>query len=99
MITINKAIVLGTRQCLDLLLTEHFGNWTRMFDIVLSVHHDKLHNRTNEMQFLSFICNNILYMFQIGKLFIIRRQSYMQRLVCIMLKILHIPNTAYKITS
>ena len=43
-----------------------------------------LHNRTNEMHFLSFIFNNILYMFRIGKLFIIRRQCYMQRLVCIM---------------
>ena len=33
---------------------------------------------------LSFIFDNILYMFRIGKLFIIRRQCYMQRLVCVM---------------
>ena len=39
---------------------------------------------SDEMHFLSFIFDNILYMFRIGKLFIIRKQSYMQRLVCIM---------------
>ena len=36
------------------------------------------------MHFLSFIFDNITYMFQIGKLFIIRRQCYMQHLVRIM---------------
>jgi hypothetical protein len=37
------------------------------FDTVSTVHHDKLHNRTNEMHFLSVIFDNILYMFRIGK--------------------------------
>ena len=36
------------------------------------------------MHFLSFIFDNNLYVFRKGKLFIIRRQFYMQRLVCIM---------------
>ena len=36
------------------------------------------------MHFMSFIFDNNLYMFQIGKLFIIRRLSYMQHLVCTM---------------
>ena len=44
-----------------------------MFDIVLTVHRDKLYHRTNEMHFLSFIFDNNLYMFRIDKLFIIRR--------------------------
>ena len=46
----------------------------------------RLYNRTNELHFLSFnfVFDNILYLFRIGKLFIIRRQCYMQRLVCIM---------------
>ena len=35
------------------------------------------------MHFLSFIFDNILYMFRIGKLFIIRRWAYMRRSVCI----------------
>ena len=34
------------------------------------------------MHFLSFIFDNNLYLFRTGKLFIISRQSYMQRLVC-----------------
>ena len=52
---------------------------------VLTVHRYKLYNRTNEMHLLSFTFVNILYMFRIGKLFIISRQCYMQRLVRIML--------------
>ena len=35
------------------------------------------------MHFLSFIFDNNLNVFRIGKLFIIRRQCYMQHLVCI----------------
>ena len=34
-----------------------------LFDIVLTVHHDKLYNKTNEMHFLEFYSDNILYMF------------------------------------
>jgi hypothetical protein len=49
-----------------------------------------LYNRTNEMHFFSFIFDNNLYMFRIGKLFFIRRQFYMQRLVCIVLKMYEI---------
>ena len=41
------------------------------------------------MHFLSFIFDSILYVFRIGKLFIIRRHTYMQRLVCTMLNILN----------
>ena len=55
-----------------------------IFYIVLTVHCDKLYNRTNEMHLLSFVFDNNLYMFRIGKLFFISRQCYMQRLVCIM---------------
>jgi hypothetical protein len=36
------------------------------------------------MHFLSFSFDSILCMFGIGELFVIRRQRYMQRLVCIM---------------
>ena len=36
------------------------------------------------MHFLNFIFDNILFMFRIGILFIIRWKSYMQRLVCVM---------------
>ena len=36
------------------------------------------------MHFLSFVFDHILYMLRIAKLFIIRRQTYMQCLVCIM---------------
>ena len=43
------------------------------FNIVLTVHRDKLCNTTNEMHFLSFIFDSILCMFRIDKLFIIRR--------------------------
>ena len=57
---------------------------SKEFDIVLTVHRDKLYNRTKEMHVLSFIFDSIHYMFRIGKLFIIRRQCYMQRLVYIM---------------
>ena len=61
-----------------------FEQKSNKFDIVLTVHGDKLCTRTNEMHFLNFIFDNILYMFRIGKLFIIRKYSYIQRLVCIM---------------
>ena len=54
------------------------------FDIALTAHHDKLYNRTKEMHFSCFIFDKIFYIFRIGKLFIIRRQCCMQRLVCIM---------------
>ena len=40
------------------------------------MHRDKLYNKTNEMHFLEFYSDNILYMFRIGKLFIFRRQLY-----------------------
>ena len=40
-----------------------------LYDIVFTVHHDKLCNRTNEMHFFSFLFDNNLYMFRIGKLF------------------------------
>ena len=56
--------------------------WLLIFDIVLTVHCDKLYNRTNEMHFLSVIFDSILCMFRINKLFIIRRQSCVQHLVC-----------------
>ena len=65
----------------------NYTNKEKNFDIALTVHRDELYNRTNETYFLSFVFDNILYMFRIGKLFIIRRQYYMQRLICIMLKI------------
>ena len=55
----------------------------------IDLQRDKLYNRTNEMHFLSFIFDNILYMFRIVKLFIIRRQCYVQLLIRIMLKILN----------
>ena len=35
-----------------------------------------LYNKTNEMHFLEFYSDNIIYMFRIGKLFIFRRQFY-----------------------
>ena len=54
------------------------------FYIVLTVHRDKLYNITNEMHFLRFIFDAVFYMFRIGKLFVIRRQCYVQLLVCIM---------------
>ena len=56
------------------------------FDIVLTVHHDKLYNKTNEMHCLEFYSDNILHMFRIGKLFIFRRQFllYMKFVVRIM---------------
>ena len=41
-------------------------------DIVLTVYHDKLYNKTNEMHFIEFYSDNILYAFRIGKLFIFR---------------------------
>ena len=47
-----------------------------IFNIILTVHHDKLHNKINEMNFLEFHSDNILYMFLKGKLFIFRRQFY-----------------------
>ena len=47
-----------------------------IFDIILTVHHDKLYNKTKEMHFLEFYSDNILYMFRIAKLFIFRRQFY-----------------------
>ena len=56
----------------SLLLT----NTVASFDIILTMYHDNLYNKTNEMHFLEFYSDNILYMFQIGKLFIFRRQFY-----------------------
>ena len=41
------------------------------FPVVLK--NNLLYNRTNDIHFLSFIFNNILYMFRIDRLFIIRR--------------------------
>jgi hypothetical protein len=46
------------------------------FDIILTVQHDKLYNKSNEIHFLEFYSENILYIFQIGKLFFVRRQFY-----------------------
>ena len=46
------------------------------FNIILTVHRDKLNYKTNEMHFFKFYFVNILYMFRIGKLFIFRKQFY-----------------------
>ena len=47
--------------------------------------HDKLYNKTNEMHFLEFYSDYILYMFRICKLFIFRKAVllYKQFMVCI----------------
>ena len=47
-----------------------------IFFIVMTVHRDKLCDKTKEMYFLEFCFDNILYMFRIGKLFIFRTQFY-----------------------
>ena len=40
-----------------------------IFDIILTVHRDKLYNKSNEMHFLEFYSDNMFYMFRIGELF------------------------------
>ena len=37
-----------------------------IFDIILAVHHDILYNKTNQMHFLEFYSDIILYMFRMG---------------------------------
>ena len=58
------------------IVSRYLTNVPLLFNIILTVHHDKLYKKTNEMHFLEFYSDNILYMFRIGKLFIFRRQFY-----------------------
>jgi hypothetical protein len=45
-------------------------------DTTVRQHICNLYNKTNEMYFIDFNSDNILYMFRIGKLFIFRRNFY-----------------------
>ena len=49
---------------------------TYFFNIIMTVHHDKLYDKTNEMHFLKFYSDNILYKFRVGKVSICRRQFF-----------------------
>ena len=56
------------------------------FDIILTVLHDKLHNKTKEIHFLEFYSDNILYMFRHSQAIHLQEAllPYIQVMVCIM---------------
>ena len=47
-----------------------------IFNIILTVHHDKLYSKTNRVHFHEFYCYDNLYIFLISKLFIFKGQFY-----------------------